>query len=89
MSKRTLSDPREAALVRKGRIVIRLDEMGIDEVVAFGVDVHLERMDSNDFCLIVYAKGEIGCYRIAAKKATVTAFESWRERKVGGRATHD
>lgn len=71
---------KEKRRLRAGKAVERLDDLGIDEIVAKDVQtVHLERMDRNWFTLLVYAKGETVCYHIGAARAEVRASVSWRD----------
>lgn len=60
---------------------VRLDDDGVDEVVANCASVHLERMDNNAWHLIVSAGGKTVHCPIAAKRATVTATH-WVERDI-------
>lgn len=51
----------------------------LDEVFATGAGVHLERMDTNEYALIIEDADERICIRIATPRATIRASESWRE----------
>lgn len=73
-------DRAEARRLKAGKMVERLDERGIDEIVAKDVFIHFERMDDNWFTLMVYGKGETVCYHIGAKRADVRADVSWRNK---------
>jgi hypothetical protein len=52
----------------------------LDEVVAENCVIHLESMSASEYCLIVYGRAETVWYVIGAKRAPVTACESWREK---------
>lgn len=51
----------------------------LDEVCANNCTVHLEKMDDNQFALMVYTANETVCLWIGAKRAHVSAFVSWQE----------
>lgn len=57
----------------KGEIELRYDELGLDEVVANNVTVHLERMSDNSYYLGIYTKREEGRFYIGAARAKVIA----------------
>lgn len=54
-------------------------EQEFDEIVARDAVVHLEKMDTNWFCLILEINGERACFNIGSKRAPVNASEMWRE----------
>lgn len=65
-----------------GGVEVRYDEpekVHIDELVATAAYVHLERMDTNSWCLIVETGTEKVCLFLGATRASVEACESWRE----------
>lgn len=56
-------------------IIVRNDEMGeLDEIIATGANVHLERMDEHWFCLII----EQGGRRLLVNVGTSDDFVSYR-----------
>lgn len=76
----------EQRRLRAGRVITRFAAdirrpgvLDLDEVVAYGADVHLERMSDNSFSLIVHGRKETVNYHISAARATVTAYEQWRD----------
>lgn len=64
------------------RVEARRDERGeLDEIVAFGAYVHLERMADNWFCLIVESPKERVILNVGARRAPVWAHETARDAK--------
>lgn len=61
----------------KGTITVRKDTDGtVDEIVARGVDIHLERMSGKTYTLLIHGKKRTQCWAITMKEPM---FLSWEE----------
>lgn len=61
-------------------VTVRLDDLGIDEVIAVNAHVHLERMSDQSYCLIVETQTERVIINVGSRndRSFVDATESDR-----------
>lgn len=56
-------------------------EEHLDEVVAVNAHVHLEQMSDASFALILETERERACIMLGSKRAPVSAWVCWQEKK--------